>query len=96
MQLVYLVYLVLKLSPVPVPVCPLALVCGRVPECDSVVIASTGYAGAVWAPCDGHDPAFPMSQHTKELREGKKIKLSFIVADKARARGNIYKGVSVW
>ena len=76
MHLVYLVYLVLKLSPVPVPTQGrLALTRLRVPHLDRLVITSTCYAIPVWAPCDGPDPAVfdEMIQHTKELRQGKKI-----------------------
>ena len=48
----------------------------RVPDLDGLVIASTCYFCAVWAPGDGPDPAVcdEMSQHTKQLRHGKKIR----------------------
>ena len=54
-------FLALKLSLVPVPAqrrFALARVC--VPDLDCLVIASTCYSCAVWAPGDGHDPAFAM------------------------------------
>ena len=77
MYLVYLVHLLLKLSPVPVPTQGrLALTRLRVPHLDRLVITSTCHAIPVWAPCDGADPAVfdEMIQHTKELRQGKKIR----------------------
>jgi hypothetical protein len=54
---------------------PRALARLRVPDLDSLVVASTGYLLAVWVKCDGPDPAVSdeMSQYTKQLRQGKKI-----------------------
>ena len=61
MHLVYLVYLVLKLLPVPVPAQRrLALARLRVPDLESIVTASTCYFCAVWAPRHGPDPAIAM------------------------------------
>ena len=59
--LIYSVYLVLKLLPVPVPAQGrLAFKVASIPELDSAVKACTCYSCAVWAPCDGQDPAFAM------------------------------------
>ncbi len=72
-----LVDLASKLSPVPVPAqCRLVLTRLRVPHLDRLVIASTCHPIPIWAPCDGADPAVfdEMIQHTKELRQGKKIR----------------------
>ena len=51
----------------------------RVPDLDSLVIASTCYFRAVWGPCDGHNPAVcdEKSQRTKQLGLGKKIRQSW-------------------
>jgi hypothetical protein len=48
----------------------------RVPDLDSLVMDSTCFFRAVCAPCDGPDPAVcdEMSQHTKQLRQGKKTR----------------------
>jgi hypothetical protein len=77
MHLVYLVYLVLKLLPVPVPSQGrYALTRLRVPDLDGLVIASTCYVLSVWGPCDGADTVVfdEMIQHTKQLRQGGKIR----------------------
>jgi hypothetical protein len=47
----------------------------RVPDLDGLVMASTYDVLPVWAPNDGADPAvFDEIQHTKQLRQGKKIR----------------------
>jgi hypothetical protein len=77
MHLVYVVYLILKILPVPVPAQGrYALTRLRVPDLDGLVIASTCYAVPVWAPSDGVDTAVfdDMIQHTKQLRQGKNIR----------------------
>jgi hypothetical protein len=53
-----------------------ALACLSVPDLDGLVVAPTCYLLAVWAPGDGPDPAISdeMIQHTKQLRQGKKIR----------------------
>ncbi len=55
---------------------PRALSRLRVPHLDGLVIACTCYVLPVWAPCDGADTAVfdEMIQHTKQLRQGKKIR----------------------
>ena len=53
-----------------------------VPELDGLVEASTCYVLAVWAVGDGPDTAVSdeMSQHTKKLRQGKKIRFFFLIS----------------
>ena len=59
-----------------------------VPDLDGLVVASTCYVLPVWSPGDGADPAVfdEMSQHTKQLRQGKKIRFFFFNLTNLSAR----------
>jgi hypothetical protein len=103
--LIYSVYLVLKLLPVPVPAQGrLAFKVASIPELDSAVKASTCYVCAVWAPCDGQDPAFAMrlvstrTTQPKEANETTKLKkkkcYQFECPFKRRQKKNLGIGLS--
>ena len=53
-----------------------------VPDLDGLVEASTRYVLAVWAVGDGPDTAVSdeMIQHTKQLGQGEKIRIFFLIS----------------